>query len=171
MDTQKQQCEVTRGMLGGADFSAVSFQPHSKGNSVLCIATMDNRLHRVHVEDGRVEHVPADARLAGQKDRVIGLSFDPSDPKVVLLWGRTFISKQRLDGGPLDARQQEATAQLAQAGPVSGSASHKQLTRYRPIVHMEMVGKGEMMVLEAPWLQVMKTFQNPLARKRFGGAS
>uniref|UniRef100_A0A7S2SQY4 Uncharacterized protein n=1 Tax=Mucochytrium quahogii TaxID=96639 RepID=A0A7S2SQY4_9STRA len=167
VDTEQQHAEISRAVLDGSSFSSFAFQPSQDASSpVLVVACMDNKFFLYDVERRKLvdgsrrfsDHI--DKKFLSRRDCIIGIAFDPKNPQQTIFWGRTFITRVDFSSKP-DKLDDEDTSTLALSV----------LTRYRPIIDLGFTSDGEMIVIEAQWLKVMKTFEDPIYRRRYGGGN
>jgi len=158
MDTFEQACEIHPAMINGVVFTSFVFQPQSD-RAVLAVTGMDNNVTLINVEENRVEpwskeHANRlDPRLTQHRDRLLGISFAPKRPTLACVWGQSFFGKLDLN---------------AKGAEGSSYVSVPLHDRIRPIVHAQFISRNEILVLEAPWFKVMRTFQEPLKQKFYG---
>lgn len=163
VSTKKIQMEIARALTNGSLFTAMAFQPKS---AVLAVANMKNEFFLFDVKAQKLSPWSLaagdrlDPQLLKQLEAVIGITFDPVEIDMMILWGRTYACKVPLGDMPHELEGHEA-----------GSLRFNFLTRFKPLMHMECTDESEMVVVEAPWLKVMQNFQDPIKRKVYGGAT
>jgi len=145
VDMRQLYLELTSATFQGSLFTNFEFLPDQRSPTLVVVA-MNNRCYSYMVESRQLARDPIQISLPESNETVFGLTFNDSDSVVV--WCRGYACKVQLSSGETNC-----------------------LTRYRPIAHMEYVATDELLVVEAPWLKIMKTFNDPLQRKKFGGAN
>ncbi|KAJ7071242.1 WD40-repeat-containing domain protein [Mycena amicta] len=144
---------------------SISFDPSRP--SILVLAFPDNSLQIFDVEARQFpswgkeicDNLPK--RLTRAHDHILGVVFDPamashpSGPRSVLLWGSTWLCKLKLEpaagSGPGKRRREGDKIE-----PVADD-NLKMITHYRPILHIDFLGPGELVVVERPLVDVLAT--------------
>jgi hypothetical protein len=84
---------------------------------------------------------------------IIGISFSADEPSCAIVWGRSFFTK------------------IDFSKPVEKVNIKKNITSFKPLVCLEKLGKNKIILLEAPWIKIMKGFPPVLFRKKYGAAT
>lgn len=156
---------------------ALAFLPAS---SALVLALAD---HSLHVYDAEARQFPAWARelstslpkrFTGLHDAVLGVAIPPAAStsaaeRTLLLWGSTWICKVRLDvpvghGGFTKKRRRGRDARK----DVKTEENFKLVTQYRPILLVDFIGSGEMVVVERPLVDVLSVLPPAYFRPKYG---
>ncbi|KAF8624779.1 hypothetical protein AX15_005669 [Amanita polypyramis BW_CC] len=152
--------------------------------SVLVMAFPDNTLQFYNVETrqfptwGKDLSSTLPKRFTHAHDPVLGALFNPihhSSEKrchYVLLWGSTWICKlplsdDRVSEKPNKKRRRESMKESA------GAADHedsKMITHYRPILFLDFLADGELVVVERPLIDVLSTLPPPFFRPKYGAS-
>ncbi|KAF7306724.1 WD-REPEATS-REGION domain-containing protein [Mycena indigotica] len=140
--------------------------------SVLVLAFPDNSIQIFDVEARQFppwgkeicDNLPK--RLTRTHDHILGVTFDPamesqsSTPRSMLLWGSTWLCKLRLERSDTTARSAQRKRRRdddksPKMEPVDDYL--KMVTHYRPILHLDFLGAGEVVVVERPLVDVLAT--------------
>lgn len=121
-------------------------------------------------------------------DPVLGVAFDPdmSDPKSqrALFWGSTWICKVNLSGpvgwgGFSKKRRRESTkrpkvngdnSQKVEVSTEEQDSNFKMVTHYRPLLHVDFLGPGELVVVERPLVDVLATLPPAYFKPKYGAS-
>lgn len=94
--------------------------------------------------------------------------------KWVLLWGATWMCKVPLDGpnASLNRKRKKRSAQASKTpdGPVETSPhdGFKMITQYRPLMGVDFLSGGELVVIERPLVDVLANLPPAYFRYKYG---
>lgn len=133
-------------------------------------------------------------RLTLAHDPILGVLFDPSAAstpskskskhgpgRYVILWGSTWLCKIKLDGSVISGsgsgkkrrREGEKSAAL-QPIPFSKldeeQQDFKMITHYRPILYVDFLAAGELVVVERPLVDVLATLPPAYFKHKYGAS-
>ncbi len=117
-------------------------------------------------------------RLTHAHDPVIGITFDPTrhssekQTRSVLLWGSTWIcrlslSEDRMSSKPNKKRRRENAKEPSTA---TYHDDYKMITHYRPILCLDFLMNGELVVIERPFIDVLSTLPPPFFKPKYGAS-
>lgn len=165
--------------------TSLSFLPNpTNPTTSLLLLTIPsgNQLHVYSVESRRFPpalNVPVPDAVRQLADPVVGIAVDPSSPQGranVLMWGSTWILRTKLTAGASQAgaakggrqgkkKRSRATSAdevvPAPAAPVAQTSKQLENERFkltqtfRPMIGLDYVGRGELVVVERPWLDLV----------------
>jgi WD40 repeat protein len=192
---------VPNALFGGKPCTSLAFHPEEAG--VLVVLSADNRFYFYDVKDQKVSDwsVQHTARIPDQlvhaSARAIDMTFDPAQPRKIILWSSAFIFVVDLDviasrtpkavevedetkDGTASADGHKSKKARLKSGVGAKKKSNKSTCKssgangvrvckdYGPIVFLDYTKAGQALVLEANWLKVMSHFPNVLHRQRYG---
>lgn len=167
----------------------------SSSGGILVIGTAD---HALHAFDADARAFPAWARvLAGAPQRfthlhdpLLGASFDPAGgARAALFWGAGWLCRVQLDAGaeyggfekrrrgwaPNAAKPQSSLVKVtsgAGAGMDDARAmpqqNYKLVTHYRPLLFVDFIGPGELVVVERPLVDVLAKLPPAFFKPKYG---
>ncbi|KAJ7786079.1 quinon protein alcohol dehydrogenase-like superfamily [Mycena metata] len=150
----------------------IAFDPSR--NNILILAFPDNSIQLFDVE---ARQFPAWAKdicnlpkkFTRTHDHILGVAFDPAIagtslkaagaaiPRYALFWGSTWLCKIRLDDSGKSG-QKKRRREGDKVDPTSeDNANFKMVTHYRPILHVDFLAPGELVVVERPLVDVLAT--------------
>lgn len=111
-------------------------------------------------------------RLTQAHDPVIGVIFSPnSAQRYLLLWGSTWLTKIRLDGTVISAAGfNKRRRDNAVPDPGVEEQDFKLLTQYRPILFADLLGEGELIIVERPLVDVLATLPPAFFKTKYGAS-
>ncbi|KAJ7597673.1 WD40-repeat-containing domain protein [Mycena floridula] len=160
---------------------ALSFDPSNP--NLLILAFPDNTFQIYDVE---ARHFPSWAkslvsnlpkRLTHSHEPMLGVTFDPKTSesgRYALFWGSTWLCKIKLDSagtGSSGSRKRRRAA--SQRGQLDGDEQHrdvKMITHYRPILHVDFLAGGELVVVERPLVDVLGTLPPAYFKHKYGSS-
>lgn len=136
-------------------------------------------------------------RFAHLHDPILGVAFDPASvgpsepaegaaprapPRNALFWGATWLCRVKLDaetgwGGFEQKRRRDAAPGRRQAAHApageGGQLAHPQsnfrvVTHYRPVLLVDFVGRGELVVVERPLVDVLSRMPPAFFKPKYG---
>ncbi|KAJ7932627.1 WD40-repeat-containing domain protein [Mycena leptocephala] len=169
---------------------AISFDP-SRPN-ILILAFPDNSIQVFDVESRQFPSWSKDIcnnlpkRFTRAHDHILGVVFDPaiagtslkastgaSVPRYALFWGSTWLCKIKLDDAgksSLKKRRREGD-KSPKIDPMSEDhAKFKMITHYRPILHVDFLAPGELVVVERPLVDVLATLPPAYFVHKYGAS-
>ncbi|KAF9459481.1 WD40-repeat-containing domain protein [Collybia nuda] len=165
----------------------LSFDPAHP--SILIMAFPDNTLQFYNVESRQFppwakelcDNLPK--RFTHAHDPVLGVTFEPvtsAHPKLnmrhALFWGSTWMCKILLNystsGGHTKKRRRETTNTSALPLPPTeeAAAEFKMITHYRPILFVDFLNSGELVVVERPLVDVLSTLPPAYFKQKYGAS-
>lgn len=125
-------------------------------------------------------------RFTRAHDHILGVVFDPaiagtslkastgaSVPRYALFWGSTWLCKIKLDDAgksSLKKRRREGD-KSPKIDPMSEDhANFKMITHYRPILHVDFLAPGELVVVERPLVDVLATLPPAYFVHKYGAS-
>jgi U3 small nucleolar RNA-associated protein 4 len=122
-------------------------------------------------------------RLTRTHDHILGVAFEPVGagssskapfPRYALLWGSTWLCKLKLDGSSAKASHKKRRRdgdKSPKIDPVSDDhANFKMITHYRPILFVDFLGPGELVVVERPLVDVLATLPPAYFVHKYGAS-
>ncbi|KAJ7107652.1 WD40-repeat-containing domain protein [Mycena crocata] len=123
-------------------------------------------------------------RLRRTHDHILGVAFDPvnagpslkasagpSPPRYVLLWGSTWMCKIKLDdSGARPGHKKRRRESAKVETPSEDHVNFKMITHYRPILHVDFLAPGELVVVERPLVDVLATLPPAYFVHRYGAS-
>ncbi|KAJ7042469.1 WD40-repeat-containing domain protein [Mycena alexandri] len=150
----------------------ISFDPSR--NNILILVFPDNSIQLFDVEGRQFPSWAKDIcnlpkKLTRAHDHILGVAFDPAIavtslkaadaavPRYALFWGSTWLCKIRLDDSGKSG-QKKRRREGDKIDPMSeDNVNFKMVTRYRPILHVDFLAPGELVVVERPLVDVLAT--------------
>ncbi|KAJ7169661.1 WD40-repeat-containing domain protein [Mycena filopes] len=137
-------------------------------SSILILAFPDNSIQLFDVESRQFPSWAKDIcnlpkKFTRAHDHILGVAFDPAIagaaaqtvPQYALFWGSTWLCKIRLDDSG-KAAQKKRRREGDKPEPTSeDSANIKMVTHYRPILYVDFLAPGELVVVERPLVDVL----------------
>ncbi|KAJ7783542.1 WD40-repeat-containing domain protein [Mycena maculata] len=157
----------------------ISFDPLRP--SLLVLAFPDNSIQLFDVESKQFPSWARDVcsslpkKFTRAHDHILGVAFDPvsagpllkasagnSAPRYALFWGSTWLCKVRLDGSSAQKLSHKKRRREGDKSPKIDPTSEdhpnfKMVTYYRPILCVDFLGPGELVVVERPLVDVLAT--------------
>lgn len=164
----------------------ICFDP-SRPN-ILMLAFPDNSIQLFDVESRQFPSWAKDIcsnvskRLARTHDHILGVAFDPaiagpslnvSTPRYALFWGSTWLCKIKLDRDDNARSGQRKRRREGDKSPkieamTEDHANFRMVTHYRPILHVDFLGQGELVVVERPLVDVLATLPPAYFAHKYG---
>ncbi|RDB28866.1 U3 small nucleolar RNA-associated protein 4 [Hypsizygus marmoreus] len=164
----------------------LSFDPTRP--SVLIMGFPDNSLQIYNVESRQFptwgkelcNNLPKRFRLA--HDPVLGVTFDPAHhftngaPRYALFWGSTWICKLSFNEAAvsgMNRKRRRESVKLAPPvawGDESSPVDFKMITHYRPILHVDFLERGELLVVERPLVDVLSGLPPAYFKHKYGAS-
>ncbi|KAJ7630718.1 WD40-repeat-containing domain protein [Roridomyces roridus] len=143
----------------------ICFDP-SRPN-LLLLAFPDNSIQLFDVEARQFPSWSKDIcdnlpkRFTRMHDHVLGVAFEPpsssSAPRYALFWGSTWLCKIKLASSSSNPKIE----------PVS--EDFRMITHYRPILHVDFLAHGELVVVERPLVEILATLPPAFFVHKYGG--
>ncbi|KAJ7225739.1 WD40-repeat-containing domain protein [Mycena pura] len=162
----------------------ICFDP-SRPN-ILILAFPDNSIQLFDVESRQFPSWAKDVccnvskRLARTHDHILGVAFDPaiagpslnvSTPRYALFWGSTWLCKIKLDRDDNARSGQRKRRREGDKSPKIEPMTEdhvRMVTHYRPILHVDFLGPGELVVVERPLVDVLATLPPAYFAHKYG---
>ncbi|KAF8078360.1 WD40-repeat-containing domain protein [Lyophyllum atratum] len=162
----------------------LTFDP--KRPDILIMAFPDNSLQVYNVESrqfpawGKELCNSLPKRFTNAHDPVLGVTFDPAEaslgvratPRYALFWGSTWICKLSLNdstpGGLNKKRRRESVKLSAPSFTDDTRGECKMITHYRPILHVDFLAGGELIVVERPLVDVLSDLPPAYFKHKYG---
>ncbi|KAJ7139903.1 WD40-repeat-containing domain protein [Mycena epipterygia] len=126
-------------------------------------------------------------KLTRAHDHILGVAFDPvaagpslkaadgtSTPRYALLWGSTWLCKLRLDGSGARASHKKRRRDGDKSPKIDSvsedHANFKMVTHYRPILLVDFIAPGELVVVERPLVDVLATLPPAYFVHKYGAS-
>ncbi|PFH50756.1 hypothetical protein AMATHDRAFT_60602 [Amanita thiersii Skay4041] len=156
--------------------------------NTLLMVFPDNSLHVYNVESRQFPTWWKDFssslpwRVTNAHDSILGATFDPKPPaeanrpQYLLLWGSTWICRLSLTDNKVTMRSR---SKKRRREPVKGQTVHsheeqfidyKMITHYRPILFLDFLSNGELVIVERPLIDVLSTLPPPYFKPRYGAS-
>ena len=155
---------------------ALAFDPMHP--SVLLLALPDNSIQFYDVEArqfpvwGKELSNSLPRRFTSAHDPVIGVSFDPAvsdteagKTKYIIFWGATWMFKVSLDTTVRLGGRKRRRDVVDEDRPWR---DFKMITQYRPILCVDFLTKGELVVVERPLVDVLSTLPPAYFKHKYG---
>jgi len=124
-------------------------------------------------------------RFSEAHDPILGVTFDPSpQPRHALFWGSSWMCKVKLEGQPgtsggtrrSSSKKRRRNSQKLSAHEENGvlpdehqpPREARMITHYRPTLCVEFLGRGEMVVVERPLVDVMARLPPAYFKHKYG---
>ncbi|KAK7064410.1 WD-repeats-region domain-containing protein [Favolaschia claudopus] len=164
---------------------AISFDP-SRPN-ILILAFPDNSIQLFDVESRQFPSWARDIcnnlpkKFTRTHDHVLGVAFDPaiagpslkvssgaSVPRYALFWGSTWLCKIMLDdSGRSGNRKRRREGDKVDQMP-DEHVQFRMITHYRPILYVDFLAAGELVVVERPLVDVLATLPPAYFVNKYG---
>ncbi|CAK5279981.1 unnamed protein product [Mycena citricolor] len=150
---------------------ALSFDP-SRPN-LLVLAFPDNSIQLFDVEAKQFPSWAKDIsnnlpkKLTRTHDHILGVTCDPSGrlPRHILCWGSTWMCKLKLDDSGKPSRRKRRRDDKPDG---SDESSFKMITHYRPLLHVDFLASGDLVVVERPLVDVLSTLPPAYFAPKYG---
>ncbi|KAJ6604429.1 WD40-repeat-containing domain protein [Mycena vulgaris] len=119
-------------------------------------------------------------RLTRAHDHILGVAFEPLGagpspaPRYALFWGSTWLCKMKLDGSSAKAghkKRRREGDKSPKIDPLSDDhANFKMITHYRPILFVDFLAPGELVVVERPLVDVLATMPPAYFVHKYGAS-
>ncbi|GLB36397.1 putative WD40 repeat-like protein [Lyophyllum shimeji] len=164
----------------------LAFDP--KRPDILIMAFPDNSLQIYNVESrqfpawGKELCSGLPKRFTHAHDPVLGVAFDPAEaspaadatPRYALFWGSTWICKLSMNdsapGSVTKKRRRESLKLSAEPTADGNSGDFKMVTHYRPILHVDFLAAGELVVVERPLVDVLSDMPPAYFKHKYGAS-
>ncbi|KAK1229372.1 U3 small nucleolar RNA-associated protein [Marasmius sp. AFHP31] len=119
-------------------------------------------------------HLPR--RFITIHDVLVGVAFapisSPSSQKYVVFWGATWLCKINLDVSQQSSRKRRRTKELSPEKQEAGQWEQKvkMITQYRPLLLVDFVAEGELVVVERPLVDVLSTLPPAFFKHKYGAS-
>ncbi|KAF8213295.1 WD40-repeat-containing domain protein [Mycena galopus ATCC 62051] len=167
---------------------AICFDPSRP--SILILAFPNNSIQVFDVESRQFPSWSKDIcsnlpkKFARAHDHILGVAFDPAiagpsfkasagaaAPRHVLCWGSTWLCKIKLDdsgraGNKKRRREGDRSPKIDAMS--EDHANFKMVTHYRPILHVDFLAPGELIVVERPLVDVLATLPPAYFAHKYG---
>ncbi|KAJ7102153.1 WD40-repeat-containing domain protein [Mycena belliarum] len=154
--------------------------------SILILAFPNNSIQIFDVESKQFPAWSIDVcnnlpkRLKRAHDHILGVAFEPVDvestpktPRYALFWGSTWFCKIKLDGSSfIRAKKRRRDGDKSpKIDPLSDDhANFKMITHYRPILFVDFLAPGELLVVERPLVDVLATLPPAYFVHKYGAS-
>ncbi|KAF5368316.1 hypothetical protein D9758_002360 [Tetrapyrgos nigripes] len=121
--------------------------------------------------------------LTQAKEPILGVTFQPESPGHAIFWGSTWLCKLNVQGsnfmvsGSSKKRRRDSVHANAKAtAPTLGqeeslsSKEFKMITQYRPLLLVDFLSQGEMVVVERPLVDVLATLPPAYFKHKYGAS-
>lgn len=128
-------------------------------------------------------------RFTNIHDPILGVTFDPAattanpSSQRALFWGSTWICRVTIDeqsNFTTSKKRQRETAFPSNIGELTQKTNvslgeqqlnnFKMVTHYRPILHVDFIGPGELVVVERPLVDVLATLPPAYFKPKYGAS-
>ncbi|KAF9270464.1 WD40 repeat-like protein [Marasmius fiardii PR-910] len=123
-------------------------------------------------------HLPR--RFTTIHDALVGVAFapisSPSSKKYVVFWGASWLCKINLDdSGATQSsrkRRRESAKEVSSQKPDSSRWEQKvkMITQYRPLLLVDFIGEGELVIVERPLVDVLSTLPPAFFKNKYGAS-
>ncbi|KAG7099464.1 hypothetical protein E1B28_001314 [Marasmius oreades] len=123
-------------------------------------------------------HLPR--RFTTIHDALVGVAFAPisssSSHNYVVFWGATWLCKINLDDpGSIQASRKRRRESAKGGSPQNPDSSHwekrvKMITQYRPLLLVDFIAEGELVVVERPLVDVLGTLPPAFFKHKYGAS-
>ncbi|KAL0579813.1 U3 small nucleolar RNA-associated protein [Marasmius crinis-equi] len=119
-------------------------------------------------------HLPR--RFTTIHDALVGVAFapisSPSSQKYVVFWGATWLCKINLDASAQSSRKRRRTKEVSPEKQETGQWEQKvkMITQYRPLLLVDFVAEGELVVVERPLVDVLGTLPPAFFKHKYGAS-
>ncbi|KAG6845653.1 hypothetical protein H0H87_005860 [Tephrocybe sp. NHM501043] len=155
---------------------------------ILIMAFPDNTLQIYNVESrqfpawGKELCSNLPKRFAQAHDPVLGVVFDPAEPvpgsntapRHAIFWGSTWICKLSVaDSAPRGTTKKRRRESAAPSAPLPTDDSHgdfKMIMHYRPILGLDFLAGGELVVVERPLVDVLSDLPPAYFKHKYGAS-
>ncbi|KAJ7492841.1 WD40-repeat-containing domain protein [Mycena latifolia] len=158
--------------------------------SILILAFPNNSIQLFDVESRQFPSWSMDVcnnlpkRFKRAHDHIIGVAFEPVGaelpslkapaPRYALFWGPTWLCKIKLDGSNFRAGQKKRRREGEKSpkiDPLSDDhANFKMITHYRPILFVDFLAPGELVVIERPLVDILATLPPAYFVHKYGAS-
>ncbi|KZP32200.1 hypothetical protein FIBSPDRAFT_723294 [Athelia psychrophila] len=154
---------------------ALAFEPTS--SNLLVLAFPDNTFQVFDVEAGvfpewaRTLSTSLPKRFTRIHDPVLGIAFDPASQGKVLFWGSTWMCRVNLGEHMSKGSKKRRRNSMKNGAPEEeANNDFKMVTHYRPILHVEFLAPGELVVVERPLVDVLATLPPAYFKPKYGAS-
>lgn len=186
MDSIQHHCILPSSPL---PVQTMSFDP--KQPNILIMAFPNNTMQMYDVEAKQSPVWAQDfcnslpKRFTYAHDPVLGIAFDsttpaasdmavdsPASQRFVLLWGSTWICKLNYNpsGGRMSKKRHRENNVETSESQNQNARHFKMITQYRPILYVDFVGSGELVVVERPLVDVLATLPPAYFKPKYGAS-
>lgn len=164
----------------------LAFDPRQP--NILIMAFPDNTLQVYDVESRQFPAWGKDfcnslpKRFTHAHDPVLGVSFDAAEstsssdtaPQYALFWGSTWICKLSLSGSTprgLTKKRRRESMKASSLLPIDDTRSDlKMIAHYRPILYLDFLASGELVVVERPLVDVLSDLPPAYFKHKYGAS-
>ncbi|THV05977.1 WD40 repeat-like protein [Dendrothele bispora CBS 962.96] len=158
---------------------------HTRPN-ILILAFQDNTLQIYDVESRQFplwhkelcDNLPK--RFTQAHDPLLGVTFQPDSPDSgssaghAIFWGSTWICKLNLQGSNFVStskkRRRDNAKAVSQSVLSEESKEFKMITHYRPLLLVDFLSQGEMVVIERPLVDVLAMLPPAYFKHKYGAS-
>ncbi|KAG6866810.1 hypothetical protein C0991_008746 [Blastosporella zonata] len=155
---------------------------------ILIMAFPDNTLQIYNVESrqfpawGKELCSNLPKRFTHAHDPLLGVAFDPAEPatgsnaapRYALFWGSTWICKLSVtDSAPRGVTKKRRRENAAPSASLPTDDSHgdfKMIMHYRPILYLDFLAGGELLVVERPLVDVLSDLPPAYFKHKYGAS-
>jgi U3 small nucleolar RNA-associated protein 4 len=104
---------------------------------------------------------------------ILGVSFQPDSPGHAIFWGSTWLCKLNLQGTNFmsSSKKRRRDSLHGKAAPTDElSKEFKMITHYRPLLLVDFLSQGEMVVVERPLVDVLATLPPAYFKHKYGAS-
>lgn len=159
-----------------------------KRPDILIMAFPDNSLQIYNVESrqfpawGKELCSNLPKRFTHAHDPILGVTFDPAEaspiadatPRYALFWGSTWICKLSINesapGRVTKKRRRESQKPSAPQPTDDSRRDFKIMTHYRPILHVDFLAGGELVIVERPLVDVLSDLPPAYFKHKYGAS-
>ncbi|KAG6891409.1 hypothetical protein C0992_007188 [Termitomyces sp. T32_za158] len=156
----------------------LAFDPREP--NILIMAFPDNTLQVYNVESrqfptwGKELCNTLPRRFTHAHDPVLGVAFDAAAPRYALFWGSTWICKLSLTGSaPRGLTKKRRRESMKASSLLSIDDTHrdlKMIAHYRPILYLDSLASGELVVVERPLVDVLSDLPPAYFKHKYGAS-
>ncbi|KAG6885935.1 hypothetical protein C0993_007437 [Termitomyces sp. T159_Od127] len=164
----------------------LAFDPRQP--NILIMAFPDNTLQVYNVESrqfptwGKEFCNSLPRRFTHAHDPVLGVAFDAEETapgsenasQYALFWGSTWMCKLSVSGSPsrgLTKKRRRESMKTSSLLPIDGPHSDlKMIAHYRPILYLDFLARGEIVVVERPLVDVLSDLPPAYFRHKYGAS-
>ncbi|KIL71045.1 hypothetical protein M378DRAFT_66031 [Amanita muscaria Koide BX008] len=164
---------------------AITFDPAHP--NVLTMAFPDNTVQFYNVETrqfptwGKDTSSALPRKVINAHDPVTGVVFYPirqtsegGHNRYILLWGSTWICRLSLAEDKASAKSSKKRRRESMKEPTAAydheeqAADYKMITHYRPVLFLDFLSNGELVIVERPLIDILSTLPPPYFKPKYG---